>query len=155
MRISFTSGIRSNNRDCRAKKLDEVPSGAGDGEEIVVVGDTSKDFEGSVVLEKQVHLYANATNVLEHVAKLHVLRVRAEPIETVDVSKGHYDSMKVARYLHIVIVDRQNMGYLCECLSQMRLVEMTGVIMKISMRHIFLVSCRPHSILPGLFSTHG
>lgn len=52
-----------------------MPACARDGEEIEVVADVSQDVESGVVLEEQIHLDGNASNVLEHVGELHVLRV--------------------------------------------------------------------------------
>ena len=52
-----------------------MPAGAGDGEDVRVGAYIAKDLEGGVVLEKQIHLYTNAAYILEHIGKLHVLRV--------------------------------------------------------------------------------
>ena len=75
MLIPLRAAIRTNNHDGRSQVLDEMPSGAGDGKDVDVGADISKDFEGSMVLEKQVILYADPTNVLEHIRELHVFGV--------------------------------------------------------------------------------
>lgn len=61
-----------------------MPACAGYSEEIHIVADVTEDVEGCVMLEEEVHLDADAADVLEHVRELHVLRIRAEPIEAAE-----------------------------------------------------------------------
>jgi hypothetical protein len=73
VRIALRPAVGSNDCDAGTKILDEVPPSASDGEKIHVVADIAKDLKGGVVLEEQVHLNTESSNVLEHVGKLHVL----------------------------------------------------------------------------------
>ena len=52
IRVSFRAAIWAHDDDCRAEILDEVPSSAGNCEDVGVCADISEDFEGSVMLEK-------------------------------------------------------------------------------------------------------
>lgn len=81
MRIALRSAIGPYHCDAGTKVLDEVPPSASDCEKIHVVADIAEDLESGVVLEEQVHLDTESSNVLEHVGKLHVLWVRTEAIE--------------------------------------------------------------------------
>ena len=90
MWIPLASAVRSDDGNCRPKELDEVPTGAGNREKVIVIRDISEDLQGCVVLKQKVHLYANATNVFEHVAELHVLRIRAKPVKSANVSWNYF-----------------------------------------------------------------
>ena len=72
MWISLTPTIGTNNCDGRTEEFDEMPTRSGDGEHVCIGGDVAEDLKRSVVLEEKIHLYTNATDVLKHVAKLHV-----------------------------------------------------------------------------------
>ncbi len=56
--------------------------------------------------------------------------------------------------LHIMIVDLQNMRYLRECLSQVRLIEMTCIIMKIRVSNVRFMLGGPLGVLPVFLPTH-
>lgn len=60
-----------------------MPTCASNGEEIDVIRDVPQNFERRMMLEKEIHLYANAANVLEHIAELHVFRIRSETVKSV------------------------------------------------------------------------
>lgn len=62
-----------------------MPACAGDSEEVHVVANVAKDVKGCMVLEEEIHLDTDAADVLEHVRELHVLGIRAESIEAVDM----------------------------------------------------------------------
>lgn len=62
-----------------------MPACAGYSEEVRVVADVAEDVEGCVMLEKEVHLDADAADVLEHVGELHMLGIGAKAIETRNV----------------------------------------------------------------------
>ena len=57
--------------------------------------------------------------------------------------------------LHVMIVDRQYVWYLCKGFPQMGLIKMTRVIVEIGMRDVFFVSRCPNSILASFFPGHG
>lgn len=59
-----------------------MPSSARDCEQISIVGNISKKLQRRMMLKKQVHLNANATDILEHVAELHVFGVGAKSVKT-------------------------------------------------------------------------
>lgn len=84
--IAFTPRVRSNNSHCRSQELHKMPTCASDGEKISIIGNVAKDFECGVMLEQEVHFDANTTNILEHVAELHVVRIRPKPVKTAPVS---------------------------------------------------------------------
>lgn len=75
MRVSFRTTVRTNHHHRRTQILHEMPAGAGDGEDVRVGAYIAKNLEVGVVLEKQIHFYTDAAYVLEHIGKLHVLRV--------------------------------------------------------------------------------
>jgi hypothetical protein len=60
-----------------------VPACASDCEQVHVIADVAQNLKRCVVLEEQVHLNAESSNVLEHVGKLHVLGIGAEAIKAV------------------------------------------------------------------------
>ena len=82
VRVSLGAAIGPDDDDGGTEMLDEVPAGAGDGEDVDVVADVAQDLERGVVLEEQVHFDADPADVLEHVGELHVLRVGAEAVES-------------------------------------------------------------------------
>jgi hypothetical protein len=51
-----------------------------------------------------------------------------------------------------MVVNGQDMGYLSKRFSKIWLIEMTRIVMEISMRNIFLVGCSPHSRLAILLA---
>src|SRR2546421_4083694 len=57
--------------------------------------------------------------------------------------------------IHIVVINRQNVRDLCKRFSQMGLIKMTRIVMKICMGHILLMSSGPGSVFPILLSTRG
>ena len=75
MRVSLRSAIGADNDDCRAQILDKMPSCASDSKDIDIVTNVSQNLQGGVMLEQEVHFYADASNVLKHVRKLHILWV--------------------------------------------------------------------------------
>ena len=75
VRVAFGATVWSNDRDGWSKILDEVPPSPSDGEEVEIVCDMSEYVERCMMLEEEVHLYPDATNVLKHVAELHILWV--------------------------------------------------------------------------------
>src|SRR5580700_10211079 len=57
--------------------------------------------------------------------------------------------------IHIVVINRQNVRDLCKRFSQMGLIKMTRIVMKIRMGNILLMSSGPGSVFPSLLSTRG
>lgn len=45
MWVPLASGVGSNHHDSRSQEFDKVPAGAGDGEQVHVVGDVAQDLE--------------------------------------------------------------------------------------------------------------
>ena len=89
VRIAFRAAVRPDDGDRGAQILDKVPACTGDGEQVQVVRDVSEDLKRRVVLEEKIHLDADAADVFEHVGELHVVRVRAESVESATVSNNH------------------------------------------------------------------
>ena len=81
MRVSFASCIWPNDDYRWTKIFDEVPPCAGDCKDVSVGGHCAKDLERGVVLKEKVKLNADAADVLEHIAELHVFWVRTETVE--------------------------------------------------------------------------
>lgn len=75
MRIALRSAVGSYDCHARAQILDEMPAGSGNCEEVHVIADIAQDLKRCVVLEEQIHLDAQSSDVLEHVGELHVLGV--------------------------------------------------------------------------------
>ena len=75
MRVPLRAAVRTNDNDSWAKIFDEMPASASDGEDIRVRVDVTKNLEGSMMLEEEIHFYAYAANVLEHIGELHILGV--------------------------------------------------------------------------------
>lgn len=61
--------------------------------------------------------------------------------------------MVVGSGLHVVIVKSKNVGNLSKRFSQVRLVEVAGVVVEVGVADIFFVLCSPWSVLSSLFST--
>ena len=80
--IPFTAAVGSHDHHCWTQVFHEMPACACDGEDVGVGADVAEDFEGGVVLEEEVHVNSYATNVLEHVAELHVFWIRAKSIKS-------------------------------------------------------------------------
>jgi hypothetical protein len=80
--IPLRATVWADDHDGGAEVLEEVPAGAGDGEKILIVADVAEDLQSGVMLEEQVHFYADAANVLEHIGELHVFRIRTEAIKS-------------------------------------------------------------------------
>ena len=57
-------------------------------------------------------------------------------------------------YLHVMIIDLQYVRDLSECLSQIRLVKMAGVIMEICVGNILFVPGGPRCTLAIILTTH-
>ena len=57
--------------------------------------------------------------------------------------------------IHIVVINRQNVRDLCKRFSQMGLIKMTRIVMKICMGNILLMSSRPDSVFPSFLPTRG
>ena len=83
MGVSLGAGVWTDDDDGGAEVFDEMPAGAGDGEDVGVGGDGAEDLEGGVVLEEEVVFDAEAADVFEHVAELHVFGVGAETVESI------------------------------------------------------------------------
>ena len=81
VRVSFRATVGADDHDCRAEVFDKVPAGAGDGEDICVCADVAEDFKCCVMLEEEVHFYADSADVLEHVGELHILGIGSESVE--------------------------------------------------------------------------
>jgi hypothetical protein len=104
MRIPLASAIWPHDHNCRPKEFDKVPTGAGDGEKVVVVRDISEDLESGVMLEKKIHFHTNPTNVLEHVAELHVLRIGTKTVEAgKKVSLSPFSLRR--NHIHVVVIN--------------------------------------------------
>lgn len=99
MRISLAPAIWTDHSHCRTKKLDKMPAGASDRKKIDVIRNVAQDLECGVVLEQKIHLYANAANVLEHVAELHVFRVRSETVESVTCQLHSSEASEYKTYI--------------------------------------------------------
>ena len=126
-----------------------MPTCACESEKISVIRDVSEYLECRVMLEEEVQLDAYPANIFEHVAELHVIRVRAETIETNLVST----CLRLGTsYSHIVVINGAHMRDLCESLPQEWLVEVTRVVVEIRMRNILLMSCCPSSVLSVVFA---
>lgn len=82
MRVPLGASIWADNNDSRTKILDEVPSSPSDGKYVGICVNVAKNFKSGVVLEQQIHFYTNASNILEHVGKLHVFRIGPKAIKT-------------------------------------------------------------------------
>lgn len=81
VRVALGAAVGAGDDKSGAKVLEEVPAGAGDGEEVEGVVDVAEDVEGGVVLEEEVEFYAYAADVFEHGGELHVFGVGAEAVE--------------------------------------------------------------------------
>jgi hypothetical protein len=99
--ISFRSAVRPNNDNRWSKKLDEMPAGTRDGEQVLVIGYVAKDFKGGVVLKKKIHLNANSPNILEHVRELHIFGIRPKPVETTSPMVSHEKGLFPFRATHM------------------------------------------------------
>lgn len=80
--VAFAATIWTSDNDGGTELLEEMPACTGDGEEVEGVGDVAEDVECGVVLKQEVKLDADATDVLEHGAELHVLGVGAEAVKS-------------------------------------------------------------------------
>lgn len=60
-----------------------MPSSTCNGEKVEFVIDVAQNIQGRMMLEEQVHLNTNTSNIFEHVGELHVLWVRSITIEAV------------------------------------------------------------------------
>src|SRR4051812_46509694 len=54
-----------------------------------------------------------------------------------------------------MIIKSKNVRDLTKCFSQMRLIEMAGIVVEIGVANVFFVFCSPRRILASLLSTHG
>lgn len=81
--VPFRTGVWPHNGNGRAEVFDKMPTSASDGEDVCVRSNIPENFEGSMVLEKEIHLNADAANILEHVGKLHILRIGSKAIKSV------------------------------------------------------------------------
>lgn len=77
----FGTAVWSDDYDGRAEVFDEMPAGAGDGEEVCVGGYVAQDLDGGVVLEEEVHLDRYPADVFEDGGLLHVVWVGTEAVE--------------------------------------------------------------------------
>ncbi len=130
-----------------------MPTSAGDGKDVGICTDITQDLERRVMLKEKIHFYAYAADVLEHVGELHIFRIRAEAVEAVmSISQLKYKAD--IEYSHIVIVDLQNVWYLRKCFSQIRLIEVTSIVMKIRVSDVLFMLGGPLSVLSVLLSAH-
>jgi hypothetical protein len=102
MGVPFGTAIWSDDCNAWAEILDKVPTSACDCEQIHIVVDVAKDLQCRVVLKEQIHLYAESSNVLEHVGELHVLGIRAKAIEASHCQLSQ--SRPLGLDLHVVVV---------------------------------------------------
>ena len=82
MRVALRATIRTNNCNAGTQVLDKVPACTRNGEKVHVVVDIPQDFQCRMVLEEQIHLDTQSSDVLEHVRELHVFRIRSKAVET-------------------------------------------------------------------------
>ena len=82
MGVAFRPAVRPDNDDGWAEILQEVPACAGDSKQIDVVRYATQYVDRGVMLEEKIHLRSDAANVGEHVAELHVLRIRAKAVKS-------------------------------------------------------------------------
>ena len=81
--VPFRTSVWPHDDDGRAEIFDEMPTGTSDGEDVRVGSNIPENFKGSVMLEKEIHLNADAANILEHVGKLHVFRIGSKAIKSI------------------------------------------------------------------------
>lgn len=86
MWVPLRATVRADDDNGRAEIFDEMPARASDGEYVGICVDIAENLEGSMMLEEEIHFYAYAANVLEHIRELHVLRVRAKTVEAAIIS---------------------------------------------------------------------
>ena len=134
-----------------------MPARPGDGEDIIVVTDIAHHLSRCVMLEEQIHVVGDATDILENRGLLHIVWVGTISVETetiISFSLGSRIIMRVVIDLHVVVVNLQNVRNLGKGFSEIRLVEMACVVVKIGMSHILFVPCRPLGIPPVVPATH-
>lgn len=153
MWVPLRTSVRADNHHRRAQIFDEMPASSRNGEQILIIVHVSKNLQSGMMLEEEIHLDANPSNVLEHIGELHVLGIRAPTVKTTVKSEPD-PKCKDGRYSHIMVVQGQNVGNLRESFAKMGLIKVAGVVMKVGMSNILLMLRCPRRILAVILATH-
>ena len=125
--------IRSKHGDSWPQELDEMPPRASNREYVVVGADVSHQLCCCVVLEEQVHVRSNPTDILEHRGILHVGRIGTVTVKAAPCQYTKDVFCKACVNSHVMVIDLQNVGDLSERLAQEWLIEVACVEVKVSM----------------------